>query len=165
MNIQNLPVEYQDRIKRFDYLFVENTDHSFQEDSLFNYEMFVMEESLTLYEHFKDVKDIDAYLEEFKIAFELENGRKPDVSDIVKNIPNFRYSEHSGNTLSASWLMFITYKTKPEMVKFLHGSLANLVGDKGYYDKMDELNVFPKGLNKKADYLRTYAEENAPEPS
>ena len=29
--------------------------------------------------------------------------------------------------------------------------------DKGYYGKMDDLGVFPKGLNKKADYLRTYA--------
>jgi quinol monooxygenase YgiN len=144
MNLQDLPQEYQDRIKRFDYLFVENTDHSFQEDSLFNYEMFVMEESLALYEHFKDVADIDAYLEEFKNAFEKENGRKPDVSDIVKNVPNFRYSEHSGNTLGASWLMFITYKTKPEMVKFLHGSLANLVGDKGYYDNREDVKNYIK---------------------
>lgn len=66
MDIHNLPVEYQDRIKRFDYLFVENAGHSFQEDDLFNYEMFVMEESLTLYEHFKDVENIDSYLEDFK---------------------------------------------------------------------------------------------------
>ena len=142
MDLQSLPQEYQDRIRRFDYLFVENTDHSFQEDSLFNYEMFVMEESLTLYEHFKDVEDINAYLEEFKIAFEEETGRKPEISDIVKNIPNFRYSEHSGNTLGASWLMFITYKTKPEMVKFLHGSLANLVGDKGYYDNREDVKQY-----------------------
>jgi len=144
MDLQSLPQEYQDRIKRFDYLFVENTDHSFQEDSLFNYEMFVMEESLTLYEHFKDVEDIDAYLKEFKTAFEEETGRKPEISDIVKNIPNFRYSEHSGNTLGASWLMFITYKTKPEMVKFLHGSLANLVGDKGYYDNREDVKNYIK---------------------
>ena len=144
MDLQSLPKEYQDRIKRFDYLFVENTDHSFQEDDLFNYEMFVMEESLTLYKHFKDVKDIDTYLEEFKTAFKKETGRKPEISDIVKNVPNFRYSEHSGNTLSASWLMFITYKTKPEMVKFLHGSLANLVGDKGYYDNRKDVEKYIK---------------------
>jgi len=142
MDLQSLPREYQDRIKRFDYLFVENTDHSFQEDDLFNYEMFVMEESLTLYEHFKDVEDINAYLEEFKTAFEREIGRRPEISDIVKNIPNFRLSEHSGNTLGASWLMFITYKTKPEMVKFLHGSLANLVGDKGYYDNREDVKQY-----------------------
>jgi len=142
MDLQSLPQEYQDRIKRFDYLFVENTDHSFQDDELFDYEMFVMEESLTLYEHFKDIEDINAYLEEFKTAFEKETGEKPMISDIVKNVPNFRYSEHSGNTLGASWLMFITYKTKPEMVKFLHGSLANLIGDSGYYDNREDVRKY-----------------------
>ena len=142
MDLQSLPQEYQDRIKRFDYFFVENTDHSFQEDDLFKYEMFVMEESLTLYEHFKDVEDINTYLEEFKTAFEEENGRTPGISDIVENIPNFRYSEHSGNTLNASWLMFITYKNKPEMVKFLHGSLAPLVGDSGYYDNREDVKKY-----------------------
>lgn len=142
MDLQNLPQEYQDRIKRFDYFFVENTDHSFQEDDLFRYEMFVMEESLTLYEHFKDVEDIGAYLKEFKTAFKRETGEEPMISDIVKNVPNFRYPEHSGNTLQASWIMFITYKTKPEMVKFLHGSLANLVGDKGYYDNREDVKKY-----------------------
>ena len=144
MDVKDLPQEYQDRIKRFDYFFVENTGHSFQEDNLFKYEMFVMEESLTLYEHFKDVEDINTYLEEFKVAFEKETGKEPDISDIVKNVPNFRYSEHSGNTLSASWLMFITYKTKPEMVKFLHGSLANLVGDSGYHDNREDVKEYFK---------------------
>ena len=142
MDLQSLPQEYQDRIKRFDYFFVENTDHSFQEDDLFKYEMFVMEESLTLYEHFKDIENMDDYIEEFKTAFEKETGEKPGISDIVKNIPNFRYSEHSGNTLSASWLMFITYKNKPEMVKFLHGSLAPLVGDSGYYDNREDVKKY-----------------------
>ena len=144
MDIKDLPQEYQDRIKRFDYFFVENAGHSFQEDDLFKYEMFVMEESLTLYEHFKDVEDINAYLEEFKVAFEKETGKKPEISDIVKDVPNFRYSEHSGNTLSASWLMFITYKTQPEMVKFLHGSLAPLVGDEGYFDNREDVKEFLK---------------------
>lgn len=144
MDVKDLPQEYQDRIKRFDYFFVENTGHSFQEDNLFKYEMFVMEESLTLYEHFKDVEDINAYLEEFTNAFKKETGKEPDISDIVKNVPNFRYSEHSGNTLSASWLMFITYKTKPEMVKFLHGSLVPLVGDEGYFDNRKDVKEYLK---------------------
>lgn len=142
MDLQSLPQEYQDRIKRFDYFFVENTDHSFQEDDLFKYEMFVMEESLTLYEHFKDIENINTYLEEFKTAFKEENGRTPGISDIVENIPNFRYSEHSGNTLNASWLMFITYKNKPELVKFLHGSLAPLVGDEGYFDNREDVKKY-----------------------
>ena len=144
MDIKDLPQEYQDRIKRFDYFFVENAGHSFQEDNLFKYEMFVMEESLTLYEHFKDVEDINAYIEEFKAAFKQKTGKKPEISDIVKDVPNFRYSEHSGNTLGASWLMFITYKTQPEMVKFLHGSLAPLVGDSGYYDNREDVKKYIK---------------------
>ena len=68
MDIKDLPQEYQDRIKRFDYFFVENTDHSFQEDDLFKYEMFVMEESLTLYEHFKDIEDFNTYLDRHRIG-------------------------------------------------------------------------------------------------
>ncbi len=144
MDIKDLPQEYQDRIKRFDYLFVENAGHSFQEDDLFKYEMFVMEESLTLYEHFKDVEDINTYIEEFTNAFKKETGEYPKTYDIVKNVPNFRYSEHSGNTLNASFIMFVTYKTKPEMVKFLHGSLAPLVGDEGYFDNREDVKEYLK---------------------
>jgi len=29
--------------------------------------------------------------------------------------------------------------------------------DQGYYDRLDEIGVFPKGISKKDDYLRTYA--------
>ena len=144
MDIKDLPQEYQDRIKRFDYFFVENTDHSFQEDDLFKYEMFVMEESLTLYEHFKDIEDFNTYLEEFETTFKELTGKKPLIYDIVKDVPNFRYSEHSGNTLNASWLMFVTYRSKPEMVKFLHGSLAPLVGDEGYYDNREDVKKYIK---------------------
>lgn len=144
MDVKDLPQEYQDRIKRFDYFFVENTGHSFQEDDLFKYEMFVMEESLTLYEHFKDIEDINAYIEEFTNAFKKETGKYPKTYDFVKNVPNFRYSEHSGNTLNASFVMFATYKTKPEMVKFLHGSLAPLVGDEGYFDNRKDVKEYLK---------------------
>ena len=144
MDIKDLPQEYQDRIKRFDYFFVENTNHSFQEDDLFKYEMFVMEESLTLYEHFKDIEDFNTYLEEFETTFKKLTGKRPLIYDIVKDVPNFRYSEHSGNTLNASWLMFVTYRSKPEMVKFLHGSLAPLVGDEGYYDNREDVKKYIK---------------------
>ena len=139
MDIKDLPQEYQDRIKRFDYFFVENTGHSFQEDDLFKYEMFVMEQSLILYDYFKDVKDMDAYLDE------LQKGslEKLGVYDIVKNIPGIDKG-HTGNTLEATWLMFITYKKHPEMVKFLHGSLAPLVGDEGYYDNREDVKKYLK---------------------
>lgn len=137
MDIKDLPQEYQDRIKRFDYLFVENAGHSFQEDDLFKYEMFVMEQSLVLYDYFKDVEDIDAYLNELQ----KNSPEKLEVYDIVKDIPGIDEG-HSGNTLGATWLMFMTYKTRPEMVKFLHGSLAPLVGDEGYFDNREDVKKY-----------------------
>ena len=139
MDIKDLPQEYQDRIKRFDYFFVENAGHSFQEDDLFKYEMFVMEQSLVLYDYFKDVEDMNTYLNE------LQNGssEKLEIYDIVKNIPGLDKG-HSANTLGATWLMFMTYKTHPEMVKFLHGSLAPLVGDEGYFDNREDVKEFLK---------------------
>ena len=139
MDIKDLPQEYQDRIKRFDYFFVENAGHSFQEDDLFKYEMFVMEQSLVLYDHFKNVEDMNAYLDELQKG----SSEKLEVYDIVKNIPGLDEG-HSVNTLGATWLMFMTYKTHPEMVKFLHGSLAPLVGDEGYFDNREDVKEFLK---------------------
>lgn len=139
MDIKDLPQEYQDRIKRFDYFFVENAGHSFQEDDLFKYEMFVMEQSLVLYDHFKDVEDMNAYLDELQKG----SSEKLEIYDIVKNIPGLDKG-HSANTLGATWLMFMTYKTHPEMVKFLHGSLAPLVGDEGYFDNREDVKEFLK---------------------
>lgn len=141
MNVQDLPQEYQDRIKRFDYFFVENTGHTFQEDDLFEYEMFCMEQSLVFYEHFKDVEDINEYLKNAKEAHLQETGENLEIYDLVKDIPGFS-KEHSGNTLGVSWLMFMTYKTKPELFKFLHGALANLVGDHGYYDNREDVKQY-----------------------
>ena len=93
----------------------------------------------------KDFYIIDTKIKENNnplILIKKETGKRPEISDIVKDVPNFRYSEHSGNTLSASWLMFVTYKNKPEMVKFLHGSLAPLVGDSGYYDNREDVKKY-----------------------
>lgn len=143
MDIKDLPQEYQDRIKRFDYFFVENAGHSFQEDDLFKYEMFVMEQSLVLYDHFKNVEDMNAYLDELQKG----SSEKLGVYDIVKNIPGLDEG-HSVNTLGATWLMFMTYKTHPEMVKFLHGSLAPLVGDEGYFDNREDVKEFLKEKEK-----------------
>lgn len=139
MDIKDLPQEYQDRIKRFDYFFVENAGHSFQEDDLFKYEMFVMEQSLVLYNYFKNVEDMNTYLDELQKG----SSEKLEIYDIVKNIPGLDKG-HSANTLGATWLMFMTYKTHPEMVKFLHGSLAPLVGDEGYFDNREDVKEFLK---------------------
>ena len=141
MDIKDLPQEYQDRIKRFDYFFVENTGHSFQEDDLFKYEMFIMEQSLILYDYFKDVEDMNTYLDELQKS----SSEKLGIYDIVKDVPGLDEG-HSINTIGASWLMFMTYKTRPEMVKFLHGSLAPLVGDEGYFDNREDVKEFLNGV-------------------
>ena len=141
MDIKDLPQEYQDRIKRFDYFFVENTGHSFQEDDLFKYEMFIMEQSLILYDYFKDVEDMNTYLDELQKS----SSEKLGIYDIVKDVPGLDEG-HSVNTIGASWLMFMTYKTHPEMVKFLHGSLAPLVGDEGYFDNREDVKEFLNGV-------------------
>ena len=141
MDIKDLPQEYQDRIKRFDYFFVENTGHSFQEDDLFKYEMFIMEQSLILYDYFKDVEDMNTYLDELQKS----SSEKLGIYDIVKDVPGLDEG-HSINTIGASWLMFMTYKTHPEMVKFLHGSLAPLVGDEGYFDNREDVKEFLNGV-------------------
>jgi len=36
--------------------------------------------------------------------------------------------------MSMSWMLFRTYRSTPELIPYMHGSLAKLVGDEGYFD-------------------------------
>lgn len=38
-----------------------------------------------------------------------------------------------------SWLLFRTYRERPELVPYMHGCLAQLVGDEGYYDDRSDV--------------------------
>ena len=54
---------------------------------------------------------------------------------------NFRDFDngHSGNSMSMSWMLYRCYKEKPELVPYMHGCLAQLVGDEGYHDNRSDV--------------------------
>lgn len=116
MNYENLtketlPVEFQNRIERFNRLFSAATDHSFEEDDLFEYEMLCIKQYESLY----------------------------DLVDAIKDKLQFFDNGHTGNSMSMSWLLFRTYRERPELVPYMHGCLAQLVGDEGYYDDRSDV--------------------------
>ena len=41
-----------------------------------------------------------------------------------------------------SWRLFKCYKVHPDMVPYMHGCLAPLVGDEGYYDDRSDIPEF-----------------------
>lgn len=132
---ESLPVEFQDRIDRFNGFFLTETGKSFEEDSLFEYEMGCIKQALSFNEYFKDYSESE--FTEFtrkykgKSVFDL-------IDDIKDKLPYFD-NGHSGNSLGASWQLFICYRTKPELIPYMHGCLAGLVGDEGYHDDRSDL--------------------------
>ena len=138
MKKENLPKEFQERIDRFNKLFIQGTldtenPHNFEEDKLFEYEMFCMTEAIKIAEFVKDNDTYDALSAESNtksfyefIEFLKDKGLKLDDG-------------HSGNTMGSSFSLFLCYITKPELVPYMHGSLASLVGDSGYYDDRSDI--------------------------
>lgn len=138
MKKEDLPQLFQDRIERFNRLFLEETKdtdnpHNFEESNLYEYEMFCIEEALKIIEFIKDKETYDSLLEksttksfyEF-VEFLKEKGIQLDDG-------------HSGNTMSQSFSLAECYLTIPELTPYMHGSLAALVGDSGYYDDRSDL--------------------------
>lgn len=41
--------------------------------------------------------------------------------------------------MSMSWMLYRCYKEKPELVPYMHGCLAQLVGDEGYHDNRSDV--------------------------
>ena len=169
MNIQDLPQPFKDRIARFNRLFQAGTEdhHDFEhhldndgKPGLFRYEMFCIETALAFAELLSTKEALDTFLNECKKEYK-ENppekykweskkdyqkriDRGPDLFDVVKrlrekNPNNLHYEEHSGNTMGASWFLFRTYITYPELVPYAHGCLAYLIGDKGYFDDRSDV--------------------------
>lgn len=167
MKVQDLPQPFQDRIARFNRLFQEGTEdhHDFEHDTgengLFNYEMFCIESALGFAELLPNKESLDTFIsecnEEFKQnppeKYEWESkkdyqeriNKGPNISNIInklcKEYPDnkIRYDEHSGNTLGASWSLFTCYIINPELVPYIHGCMAYLTGDKGYYDDRSDI--------------------------
>ena len=138
MNYENLtketlPVEFQNRIERFNRLFSAATDHTFEEDDLFEYEMLCIKLALSFSEFFQDFGDeqYQDFLKQYESLY--------DLVDAIKDKLQFFDNGHTGNSMSMSWLLFRTYRERPELVPYMHGCLAQLVGDEGYYDDRSDV--------------------------
>lgn len=135
---EQLPKEFQDRIERFNRLFSKGAGHSFEEDDLYQYEMGCIAQVLSFSEYFKD----KPFEEITKTIKDKHNNDVYDfIDDIKGNVPFFDEG-HSGNSLARSWRLFECYKVYPNMVPYMHGCLAPLVGDDGYYDDRSDIPEF-----------------------
>lgn len=139
-------------------------EHHFDDDGkpgLFHYEMFCIETALAFAELLPTKEDFDTFIEkcekEFKEnppeKYEWESDKDyqkrinkgPSLYEVVKKLceeypENGIHEEgHSGNTMGMSWLLYRTYIFSPELVPYMHGSLAPLIGDEGYYDDRSDL--------------------------
>ena len=93
-----LPQEFQDRIERFNRLFKAGTDHSFEEDDLYGYEMGCIAQALSFAEYFKDVSADD-------VVKMINERYGSDVFELITNVKDnlpFFDEGHSGNSLSMS---------------------------------------------------------------
>lgn len=137
---EQLPKEFQDRIERFNRFFKKGTDHSFEEDDLYKYEMICIAQALSFIDYFKDKPFTDI----FKIIKDEYNcNALLFIYDIKDKVPFFDKG-HSGNSLGMSWRLFECYKIHPDWIPYMHGCLANLIGDEGYYDDRSDIPKYIK---------------------
>lgn len=140
-------------------------EHHFDVDEktpgLFQYEMFCIETALAFAELIPTKEAFDTFMDECEKEYKENPPTKwdwetdedyqeringgPGLYEVVKRLcekypdNKIREKEHSGNTMGASWFLFRTYISYPELVQYAHGSLAPLVGDEGYYDDRSDL--------------------------
>lgn len=161
MKVQDLPQPFQDRIARFNRLFQKGTDHDFEHDELFGYEMFCIESALGFAEFLPNKESVEEFLDECEKEFKENPPKKYDwetksnyekrlskgpglievTNKFREKYPNnkIHYEDHSGNSMGMSWSLFMTYVSQPELIPYMHGCLAGLVGDKGYYDDRSDI--------------------------
>lgn len=130
-----LPKEFQDRIERFNRLFIKGAGHSFEEDTLYKYEMICIAQALSFSEYFKDTPAGELAK---TIKDEYDNNVWNFIDAIRDKVPFFDEG-HSGNSVGMSWRLFECYKVRPDLVPYMHGCLALLVGDQGYYDDRSDV--------------------------
>ena len=130
---ESLPKEFQERIERFNRLFIKAGNGTFEENDLFDYEMACIKQALSFSEFFKEMslEECKAFYEKYPSLFEL-------IEAIKDKLPYYDKG-HSGNSMSMSWMLYRCYKEKPELVPYMHGCLAQLVGDEGYHDNRSDV--------------------------
>lgn len=132
---EQLPKVFQDRIERFNRLFRKGTNHSFEEDDLYLYEMRCIAQALSFSEYFRD----KSFNEITKVIRDEYNANRWKFIDSIKKDLPFFDEGHSGNSLLMSWRLFECYKVHPDWIPYMHGCLAPLVGDEGYYDDRSDI--------------------------
>jgi len=111
---------------------------------LYLYEMSVINEAERIAEFITNIADEwHATVRSVWEYFGKENGEYVDCFKFVENLKKEGYTGwdegHSGNSGSESVLFANCLLFKPDFFPFLHGALANLVGDKGYYDDRNDI--------------------------
>ena len=132
LSVAEMPQEYQDRIKRFDGLFIKATGKPFTEDSLFDYELGCMQQSLAFVDHFKDITNQE--LEEW-----CKDRSLLDIADKARRGGCYIQNGHSGNSLAMSVRLFLCYRQTSQLLKYVHGCLTPLMGDEGYHDDRSDV--------------------------
>lgn len=97
--------------------------------------MICIAQALSFIDYFKDKPFADI----FKIIKDEYNyNTLLFIYDIKDKVPFFDKG-HSGNSLGMSWRLFECYKIRPDWIPYMHGCLATLIGDEGYYDDRSDI--------------------------
>lgn len=131
--IKGFPKEFQDRFGRFNSLFSKKVEgpNPFLNDELSDYEIFVCAEAVSIIKKLEE----KGLTDKFKYSETVWGGYK--LLEYI-GLPD-PAKHHSDNSWSSAVRMTYTYLAEPELVKYLHGSLAALVGDERYYDDRSDL--------------------------
>jgi hypothetical protein len=101
MNYKNLtkealPKEFQERIERFNRLFSEAGDGTFEENELFGYEMACIKQALSFAEYFKEMslEECEEFYRKFPSLFELiEEIKKISFPTMTKDIVEILFGD------------------------------------------------------------------------
>lgn len=89
--------------------------------------MYCIEQSLNIAKYLKSI-DQD----------ELKDLSQDKLYNIMRK-KNIIDDNHTGNTFNSSLILAQCYNENPNLIPYLHGSLAYLVGDDGYYDNRKDI--------------------------
>ena len=122
-----------------------NSEKPFPPSPLYFYEMNVINqaESVANFIVKKSEELNQTTIETWDNYGQKEDGSYCNSYEFTQNIIKDGYNEwddgHSGNSASASILFAKTLLFHPNLFPYLHGSLATLVGDKGYHDDRSDI--------------------------